>query len=83
MIDEDSDIDDDVALILEKVQRSSALFANFCGKDPKDIALIACALAEMANQAAYTNTLKALELMILMEDDDDDEDDEIEDEDEA
>lgn len=79
MIDENSDIDDDVNFILKKVMSSRAGFEKASEKYSvsSHLLLQAHALAELANQAAYANILRALELMILMEDgDDDDEDDE-------
>lgn len=82
MIDKDSDIDDDVANILEALTKSADAFHGSLVDEPKDVARISLALQEMAKQQAYGNMLKALELMILMEDEDDEVDDEIDEEDE-
>lgn len=70
MIDKDSDIDDDVANILEALTNSADAFRGCLVDEPEDVARISLALQEMAKQQVYGNMLKALELMILMEDED-------------
>jgi len=82
MITEDSDIDDDLATIMEYVQRHNSKFNEFLSGGSTDTGTIARALSEIANQFAYANMLKGLETMLLLDDDEDGDDGDDEDDEE-